>query len=121
MDDRLHYFHIELAEVYGVKEAIMLNNIIYWIATNRAKNKNYIGGRTWTFSPIVDFKNYFTYWTDAQIRTVISNLVKKEVLIVDNFNKVKYDRTKWYALKHEEYFLKNFNPIDKTDKWNNKF
>ena len=113
----MHYFDIEIAEKYDIQCAIMLNHIIYWISKNSSKNRNYYDERTWTYSSISDFKEYFTYWTDSQIRGIIKKMLKYELIIENNYNKIKYDRTKWYALKDEEHWLKHYNPIDKIDNW----
>tara|TARA_B100000965_G_C19599822_1_gene761951 strand:- start:489 stop:857 length:369 start_codon:yes stop_codon:yes gene_type:complete len=120
-NNKIHYFDVEIANKLGVDCSIMLNHIIYWIATNDANTRNYINGRTWTYCSIVDFKQYFSYWSTSQIRRIINTLIKKEILLVSNFNKHKYDRTNWYALNDEKYWLTNYNPIDKIDKWKNKY
>ena len=41
-------FDTILAAKYGVNEAIMLNNFIYWIAKNEANGKHFHDGRYWT-------------------------------------------------------------------------
>ena len=120
-NNKYHYFPIDVAEDYGVDCAIMLNHIIYWIATNGSKTKNRIDGRTWTYSSISNIKEYFTYWSENQIRRILNTLTINEIILVNNFNKHKYDRTKWYALNDEEYWLKKYNPIDRIDKWKNRY
>ena len=117
----MHYFYVELADLLGVDAALMLNHLIYWIATNSMKGINHIDGRFWTYNTIEDFKQYFPYWTTAQIRRILKNLAFQEVIIRGNHNKCKYDRTLWYCLKEEEYFLTNFNPIDKINEWKEKY
>ena len=97
-DSKIHYFDVEIAKELGVDCAIMLNHLIYWIATNSTKTRNYIDKRTWTYCSITEFKKYFSYWSTSQIRRIINTLIKKEILLVDNFNKHKYDRTNWYSL-----------------------
>ena len=117
----MHFFFKEIAKEYGLRCAIMLNHIIYWIANNSSKNHNYHDGRTWTYCSVSKFKKYFPYWTDSQIRRILLKLVQCDILIEGNYNKIKYDRTKWYALKDEQYWLENYNPIDRMKEWNNKY
>ena len=117
----MHYFYVEIAKFLGVDAALMLNNLIYWIATNSMKGNNYIEGKHWTYSTIEDFKKYFTYWTTSQIRRILKNLAFQKIIIRGNHNKCKYDRTIWYALNDEKYLLTNFNPIDKINQWKGKY
>ena len=48
-------------------------------------------------------------------------MVKFELIIDGNYNKIKYDRTKWYALKDEKDWLTKYNPVDEIKKWNNRY
>ena len=91
MDTTMHYFDTELAEKYGMVEATILNHLQYWI-------QNYHEGRYWTFHSIQAFCKQFPYLTAKKIRNAIKKLENAKVLIKGNFNKVKYDRTTWYAL-----------------------
>ena len=118
---KMHYYYIEMANYYGVEEAIMLNHLIYWIATNSANRNNNIENRHWTYSTIEDFKKYFPYWTTSQIRRILKNLAFQEIIIKGNHNKCTYDRTIWYALNDEKYLLTNFNPIDKIEEWKDRY
>ena len=117
----MHYFYVEIAKLLGVDAALMLNNLIYWIATNSMKGNNYIEGKHWTYSTIEDFKKYFTYWTTSQIRRILKSLATQGAIIRGNYNKCKYDRTIWYALNDEEYLLTNFNPINKIEEWKDQY
>ena len=117
LESKLHFFDRKLATEYGVDEAIMLNHLIYWIAKNNMNGINRHDGKTWTYTAIKDFTKYQPYWTEAQIRRILNSLENMEVIITGNYNKHKYDKTKWYALKDEKHFLTKYNPIDKIDKW----
>ena len=118
---KMHYYYIEMANYYGVEEAIMLNHLIYWIATNSMNHNNYIEDKYWTYSTIEDFKKYFTYWTTSQIRRILKSLADQGAIIRGNHNKCKYDRTIWYCLNDEKYLLTNFNPIDKIEEWKDRY
>lgn len=98
MDTTMHYFDTELAAKYGMVEATILNHLKYWIQKNAENNKNYHEGRYWTFHSIQAFCKLFPYLTAKKIRNAIKKLENAKVLIKGNFNKVKYDRTTWYAL-----------------------
>ena len=113
MKPKLHFFFPELAEKYGPSEAIILNHMLYWITHNSMNHKNYHDGRFWTFNSIRELAKQFPYFSKSQVGRFIKSLVKKGVLITGNYNRHRYDRTKWYALKDQKYFLENFHPFDR--------
>ena len=122
-------FDIEIAQKYGVGEAIMLKNFQFWIMKNKANNKNYHETeyegkkieRTFTYNSVRAYSELFPFWTEKQIRRILTSLLDQKVLIKDNFNKVGYDRTIWYALLDESIlpngqieYTKRSNRIDQT-------
>ena len=98
-------FNINIAKEYGVNEAIIINNFIFWITKNKANGKNVHDGHTWTFNSARAFKILFPFWSEKQIRGILGRLVEREVLIKGNYNKKGYDRTIWYAFKSENKFI----------------
>ena len=42
-----HNFDTEIATEYGINEAILLNNIYYWVEYNKANEKNFHDGYYW--------------------------------------------------------------------------
>ena len=101
-------FNIEIAEKYGVNEAIMLNNFMFWIKKNIANGTNNFDDNWWTFNSARAFKDLFPFWSESQIRRILKSLIEKGILIEGNYNKVAYDRTKWYAIcksRFEEFHL----------------
>ncbi len=114
---KLHYFPVEVAKQYGVNEAIVLYHLIYWISKNSMKKRNNIDGRTWTYNSVRNFKKYLVYWSEPKIRRILKTLEEKDVIISDNHNKHKYDKTKWYALNDEEHWLTKYNPVDRNEEW----
>ena len=118
---RLHFFFPELAEKYGASEAIILNHLIYWITHNSMKNKNYHDGRYWTFNSVRELTKQFPYFSESQVGRYIRSLITQGVIITGNYNRHSYDRTRWYALKDQEYFLKNYHPFNKFEECKDLF
>ena len=92
-----HSFDIDLAEAYGILEAILLNHFQHWIKHNAANGKHYHDGRYWTFNTVKAFAELFPYASAKQIRTAIDKLIKADIIMTSNYNKTTYDRTLWYA------------------------
>ena len=104
-----YHFDTELASIYGVEEAILIYNLQFWINKNKANSCHQYDGRTWTYNSYKAFAKLFPFWNPGKIRRVIKSLVDKGVIVEGNYNKMKADRTKWYA------FTEETGPIYKSD------
>ena len=93
-----HHFDVEIAEKYGILEAVILNNMLFWIKHNEANQTNYYDGHYWTYNSTKAFAEIFPYASEKQIRKALSNLIDDGILITGNYNKLSFDRTKWYAI-----------------------
>lgn len=94
----LHMFDPQIAQEYGVNAAIIFQNLAYWIEHNRANETNFHDGRYWTYNSVRAFTELFPYLTDKQIRGALKKLEEGGMILVGNYNKSAYDRTRWYAL-----------------------
>lgn len=94
----LHMFNPQIAKEYGVNAAIIFQNLAYWIEHNRANETNFHDGRYWTYNSVRAFAELFPYLTDKQIRGALKKLEEGGMILVGNYNKSAYDRTRWYAL-----------------------
>ncbi|MFK4784365.1 hypothetical protein [Fusobacterium sp. MFO224] len=93
-----HSFNVELAEEYGIEEAILIENIAFWIKKNMTNNKNYIDGNYWVYNSYKSFNELFPYINPKKIQRVLMKLEKLNVIRSGSFNKLSYDRTKWYTI-----------------------
>jgi len=88
-----------LAVKIGLNEAIILQQIHYWISNEL--NRNVIGGRKWVYNSYKDWKKQFPFWGKNTIVRTIDSLENKKLLISGAFNKLPRDRTKWYTIDYE--------------------
>lgn len=93
-----HQFDINIAKIYGVNCAVILQNLWFWIRKNEANEKNYHDGYYWTYNSTKAFKDLFPYLSQKQIETALKRLRDDGVIITGNYNAIKYDRTLWYAI-----------------------
>ena len=56
-----HSFDIEIATKFGLIEAILLNNIWWWVEKNKANGNNYYDGNYWTYNSTKAFAELFPY------------------------------------------------------------
>lgn len=94
----IHSFDVEIATRYGIECAVLLNQINYWCLKNEANNKHLHNGRYWTYNTKKAFSKLFPYMTERQIDYNLSKLKKENLILTDNFNRSKMDRTIWYSL-----------------------
>lgn len=92
-----HSFDVELAKEYGILEAILIQNIYFWIEKNKANNKHFYDGRYWTYNSRKAFSEMFPYASEKQIRRALEKLESLNILITGNYNKQWSDRTLWYS------------------------
>ncbi|MBR4589306.1 MAG: conserved phage C-terminal domain-containing protein [Bacteroidaceae bacterium] len=93
-----HHFNVEIAEKYGILEAILLNNFYFWIKKNEANDKNFHEGRYWTYNSAKALHRLFPYASERKIRSAIKHLEDEGMVLTGNYNNSAYDRTMWYAL-----------------------
>ena len=91
-------FNGEIAQIYGVDEAVFIHNLYWWIAKNEANGRHYYDGRNWTYNSMRALSELFPFWTEKQIRRIIQKLQENGALHIGNYNQTPYDRTQWYAL-----------------------
>lgn len=90
----------KLAAAIGLKEAIVLQQLHYWLEINRKKHHNYYSGRYWSYGTYEDWGNQFPFWSTRTIRRIFSNLEMSQLIISANYNKRDYDKTKWYSVDY---------------------
>ena len=100
-----HSFDIHLAKEIGLSEAIMMKHFIFWISKNKHNKKHHHDGHTWTYNSVSAFGGLFPYLTKHQISRTIKSLEKQNIIKSGNYNQLKYDRTKWFAIVDEQRFL----------------
>lgn len=97
-----HSFNVEDAEKYGIPAAILLDHFRHWITKNRANDKHFLDGRTWSYNSVKAFTELYPYMGIKQIRSALDKLVEEGVLLKRDWNEGKADRTLWYAFRDEE-------------------
>lgn len=102
---QMHHFDVEDAMKYGVEKAVVLSNIRFWLNNNKSKDLSTVkhDGYYWMYNTAKDMSNVLPYFTQSKVQRLLKQLEDEGVLIVGNYNKVKYDRTKWYTLSEFTY------------------
>lgn len=112
----------DLALVLGdLNEAIILNQLNYWLEINKKADKNFIDGKYWVYNSYAEWReNDFPYWSEKTIQRTFTRLENKGIVISANYSKMCIDKTKWYSIDFEvlEEMIKAYdsNKISEEDK-----
>lgn len=104
-------FDIEVAQLLGVDEAILIKNLQFWIAQNKANNRNRFENRTWTYNSLEALQSLFPFWSVRQIKYLIQKLQKASIILVRQLKRSKGDNRNWYAFVDEDRYVLNLNSL----------
>lgn len=84
-----------LAVKIGLNEAIILQQIHYWMRISKNKRD----GSIWVYKTYAEWQEEFPFWSKSTIIRTINNLEKNGYLVsTAKYNKMKIDKTKWYTI-----------------------
>lgn len=86
-----------LAKEIGLNEAIMLQQMHYWLL----KSANEFTGVKWFYKTLEEWQTEFPFWSAMTIRRTLGSLEKQKIIKIGNFNKKKFDKTKWYTIDYQ--------------------
>lgn len=102
-DEKLLLINRVLAKLIGLNEAIVVQQLHYWIKINEDKKQNFFENRYWTYNSIKSWhENEFSFWSYDTVKRTFKSLEEKGILISGNFNKIKWDKTKWYTINYDK-------------------
>lgn len=98
-------FQPSLAVAIGINEAIVLQQVHYWI--NNSKNKGYEqDGFKWVYNTYAEWKETnFPFWSENTIQRTFASLEEKGLIVSIQPMRGKYDRTKYYRIDHTKMEL----------------
>lgn len=113
-----HSFDTDFAKEYGVVESVVIKHFVFWINKNIANGRNFIDGKYWTYNSTKAFTLQFPYLSEHQIFRLLKKLEKTGVIVSANYNKTKFDKTKWYAFSDEFFSVLRFRKMVITNPQN---
>jgi len=90
-----------MATIIGLNEAIVLQQVHYWLELNKKEGKNFHKGRYWTYNTYEEWHEQFPFWSKETIKRVFKRLRDMKLIIVDRFNVYQMDRTLWYTIDYD--------------------
>lgn len=92
-----YHFNLELAEQYGLSEAVFMHNIVFWCWKNECNGTGFRDGHYWTYNTNDALRKLYPFWSKGQIERIIAKCVEKGLLLVEINNKKAMDRTRSFA------------------------
>src|SRR5699024_244603 len=86
----------KLAIEIGLNEAIILQQIHYWL---NQSNHNH-DGKKLIYNTYDDWNKQFPFWSVMTIRRTITSLEKQNLILIANYNKAGFDKTRWYSINY---------------------
>lgn len=100
-----HSFDIQLAQEFGIEEAILIHHFQHWIRINKKLGRNLKERQSWSYQSQKELQAHFPYMTLETIKYTLEKLIDRGILIRKNFNKNPIDKTWWYAFVKEDLWL----------------
>src|SRR5579862_8779191 len=86
-----------LARRIGLNEAIVLQQVHYWL--NPQFNKNFFEERYWVHNTFTQWQQQFSFWSKKTIKRTIGDLEDSKLLI--SFVTSNFKKTKYYTLNYD--------------------
>lgn len=93
----------ELACRIGLNEAIVLQQICYWLEDTTAGVEH--DGRRWVYNTIDEWNEQFPFWSSDTVKRALTSLKKSGLIYVEQLKKSQHDRTNFYAINHKSPLL----------------
>ncbi len=88
----------ELAEKIGLNEAIVLQQLHYWIQKSTIEYDGYV----WVYNTIDQWREQFRFFSADTIKRTLKKLKEVGLVRVERLSKDKRDRTNYYAIDYKK-------------------
>ena len=112
----------KLAVAFGLEEAIVVQQVYYWLRKNEAKEMNlplgaqdhFREGRWWTYNSYAGWQEQFPFWSVQKVGRVFRSAEEQGLLLSRQFEVRSWNQRKWYSISDEQ--LRQFSvPVGKTN------
>ncbi|ADP12332.1 phage O family protein [Erwinia sp. Ejp617] len=93
----------QLAERIGLNEAIVLQQINYWLNDVEARYEH--AGRRWVYNTYEEWQKQFPFWSIPTIKRTLVSLEKLGVVIAEKLQKSQCNHTKYYTVNYQSEYL----------------
>lgn len=96
-DERPLVVSPKLAVLLGdLDKAVILQQIHYWLE----RSTNLKDGYKWVYNSMAEWNKQFPWIAIATLKRKFKSLEDEKLLITGNYNRAKFDKTKWYRINY---------------------
>ena len=85
-----------LCKKVGISEAIFIQELHYWLLASAQE----INGKKCVCKTYEELQETLEIFSLSTIKRIVKSLSDKQLLIIDNFNEMKMDKTNWYSINY---------------------
>ncbi|BAV74176.1 conserved domain protein [Pseudomonas chlororaphis subsp. aurantiaca] len=89
----------QLAERIGLNEAIVLQQLKYWL--NETESGVEHDGRRWVYNTVERWQKQFPFWSVDTVKRALKSLQSQGIIFAEQLAKSKHDRTYHYAINYQ--------------------
>lgn len=78
-------------------KAVILQQIHYWLE----RSTNLKDGYKWVYNSMAEWNKQFPWIAIATLKRKFKSLEDENLLITGNYNRAKFDKTKWYRINYD--------------------
>lgn len=93
----------QLAERIGLNEAIVLQQLKYWLSETDAGIEH--EGRRWIYNTLDQWQKQFPFWSVDTVKRALKSLQAQGIILAEQLAKSKHDRTNHYAINYQSNAL----------------
>lgn len=93
----------QLAERIGLNEAIVLQQLKYWL--NETESGLDHGGHRWVYNTVDQWQKQFPFWSVDTVKRALKSLQSQGIIFAEQLAKSKHDRTYHYAINYQSSAL----------------
>lgn len=93
----------QLAERIGLNEAIVLQQLKYWL--NETESGLDHNGHRWVYNTVDQWQKQFPFWSVDTVKRALKSLQLQGIIFAEQLAKSKHDRTYHYAINYQSNAL----------------
>ncbi|MCF7558887.1 hypothetical protein [Pseudomonas petrae] len=87
-----------LAERIGLNEAIVLQQLKYWL--NETESGVEHDGQRWVYNTIEQWQRQFPFWSPDTVKRALKSLQKQGLIVAEQLAKARHDHTNHYSINY---------------------
>ena len=87
-----------LCKKVGINEAVFIQELHYWLLASEQERN----GKKWVCKTYEELQETLEIFSLSTLKRIVKSLSDKQLIIIDNFNEMKMDKTNWYLINYEK-------------------